>query len=176
MAATKDETALFRVCKSAASIHADIRAIIGPPEEGLLSESQLVLPMSIVRNTRGYLEKVTNQINGCYERAWYDGCAVMIRRLIETLIIEVYEHHNIANRIKGPSGDFLFLRDLIDCMLNETTWNLSRNTKKALPKLKDVGDKSAHSRRYLAHRSDIDKVADDLRVVAQEFVLLAALK
>lgn len=161
---------------AAACLQTEIRTILGPPEEGLLSGSQQVLPMSIVRNTRGYLEKVTNQINGCYEHAWYDGCAVMMRRLVETLIIEVFEHHNISDRIKNPSGDFLFLRDLIDRTLNETTWNLSRNTKKALPRLKDVGDKSAHSRRYLAHRSDIDKVIDDLRVVAQEFVLLAALK
>lgn len=161
---------------SASKLQADIRATIGPPEEGLLSESQQVIPMSIVRNTRGYLETVANQINGCYERAWYDGCAVMVRRLVETLIIEVFEHFSIADRIKGPSGDFLFLRDLIGKTLNETAWNLSRNTKKALPKLKDVGDKSAHSRRYLAHRNDIDKIVDDLRVVVQELVLLAGLK
>ena len=29
-----------------------------PPDEGLVSESQQVIPFSIVRNTRGYLEKV----------------------------------------------------------------------------------------------------------------------
>lgn len=162
--------------ESASRLQADIRTTIGPPEEGLLSETQHVIPMSIVRNTRGYLEKVTNQINGCYEKAWYDGCAVMIRRLIETLIIEVFEHFNIADRIKNSSGDFFFLRDLIEKTLNEPAWNLSRNAKKALPKLKDVGDKSAHSRRFLAHRSDIDKIIDDLRVVTQELVLLAALK
>ena len=104
-------------------IAADAHHILGPPEEGLRADHQHVLPTSVVRNTRGYLEKVANQINGCYERAWYDACAVMIRRLIETLIIEVYEHYKIAQNIKGPSGDFFFLRDLITSLLNEPTWN-----------------------------------------------------
>jgi len=158
------------------AISADARTILGPPEEGMGSETQQALPMSLLRNTRGYLEKVGNQVNGCYERGWYDGCTVMLRRLIETLIIEAFEHHGIAGKIKGESGDFLYLRDLISKALGETTWNLSRNTKRALPQLKDIGDRSAHSRRYNAHRADVDKVIPDLRVVVQEFVYLANLK
>lgn len=147
-----------------------------PPEEGYASTSELILPFSVVRGTRGYIESVVNQINGCYERGWYDACAVMIRRLLETLIIEVFEYNGISHKIKGMSGDFLYLRDLIDVTLKETRWNLSRNTKLALPKLKDVGDKSAHSRRFNAHRGDIDKLIDGVRVVVQEFVYLAGLK
>ncbi len=47
---------------------------------------------------------------------------------------------------------------------------LSRNAKQSLPKLKDIGDLSAHSRRYNAHRHDIDKIKDDLRLVVQELL------
>jgi ribosomal protein L11 len=54
--------------------------------------------------------------------------------------------------------------------------HLSRNTKQALPRLKDVGDLSAHSRRYIAQRKDIDKLVQDLRVVVQELVTVAELK
>ena len=146
------------------------------PEDGLPSLTQDVVPMSVVRGTRGYIEKVANQVNGAYEKGWYDACAVMIRRLIETLIIEAFESHSIADRIKGPTGDFLFLRDLITATLSETSWNLGRNAKSALPRLKDIGDKSAHSRRFNAHKRDIDKVIDEIRVVVQELVYLAALK
>ena len=160
----------------AQQMQTDIPNTYKPPEEGKPSKSQLVLPFSVVKDTRSYIEKVVNQINGAYENGWYDACAVMIRRLIETLIIEAFEHHGIANKIQNTNGDFLYLRDLINFTLSETTWNLGRNTKKALPKLKDIGDRSAHSRRYLAHRLDIDKVIDDLRVVAQELILLADLK
>ncbi len=82
----------------------------------------------------------------------------------------------MANKIQSQSGDFFYLSDLISCTLNETSWNLSRNAKQALPKLKDIGDKSAHSRRFNAVRNDIDKISPDLRVVVQELVYLSGLK
>ena len=161
---------------AAKAIQEDTDRELGPPEEGLRSASQKVIPVSVVRGTRGYIERVVNQINGSYEKGWYDACAVMIRRLLETLIIEAFEHHALATTIKNSKGDFFYLRDLIDKCLNETAWNLSRNCKQAMPRLKDVGDKSAHSRRFNAHRGDIDPLLLDIRVVVQELVYLAALK
>jgi len=148
-----------------------------PHDAGAAPDSEQVLPFSYVRGTRGYLEKVVNQINGSYENGWFDACAVMIRRLMETLIIEVYEHHGIDSRIKNAAGDFYHLSDLIDRVLAETVWNLSRNTKRGLQKLKSTGDLAAHNRRYTAHRGDIDdRILDDLRVITQEFLDLAGLK
>jgi len=135
-----------------------------------------VISIVLVKNTRGYIEKISNQINGCYEKGWYDACAVMIRRLIETLIIEVFEKHNLSSSIKDGNGDYYFLRDLITLLLNDTSWSLGRNVKTALPHLKDIGDKSAHSRRYNAQRDDIDKIKSGLRDVVQELIYLSGLK
>lgn len=168
-----DRLNVFNIAKS---IQGDVDAQIGPPEEGRRSESQKVVPSSVVRGTRGYIEKVANQVNGSYQNGWYDACAVMVRRLLETLIIEAFEHHRIASKIQNTSGDFFYLRDLIDAALREPSWNLSRNCKAAMPRLKDVGDKSAHSRRFNAHRGDIDPLLADIRLVVQELVYLAALK
>lgn len=153
-----------------------VRAKNPPPEEGAPSPDEPVIYFSLVRNTRGYLERIVHQINGAYEHGWYDASAVMIRRLIETLIIESFEKYGIASKIQNSNGDFFFLRDLISAMLSEKSWNLSRNAKAALPKLKDVGDLSAHSRRFIAQRQDIDKLTGDLRIVVQELVTLANLK
>lgn len=161
---------------AAKALDEELRKGLGPPDEGLLSGTHSVVPRSLVRGTRGYIEKVANQANGCYENGWYDACAVMTRRLIETLIIEVYEKHGLAGKIKTPQGDFFYLRDLIITCLSETSWNLSRNCKQALPKLKDVGDKSAHSRRYVAQRGDIDPLLSDVRLVVQELLFLSGLK
>jgi len=148
-----------------------------PPSEGTRPNSQSILPRALVTRTRGYIERVVDQINGCYEKGWFDGCAVMMRRLLETLIIESFEAHNLALEIKDPrTGDFLSLSDLISKTLKESSWNLGRNTKKALPRLKLIGDQSAHSRRYNAHREDIDKLTSDFRDVCQEFIYLAKLK
>jgi hypothetical protein len=100
----------------------------------------------------------------------------MIRRLIETLIIEAFEQHGIAERIKNAQGDFQQLSDLITKALAEKDWNLGRSAKRALPRLKEVGHQSAHSRRFIAERPDIDKLMDDLRTVVQELIYLAKLK
>src|SRR5690606_52454 len=101
---------------------------------------------------------------------------VMVRRLLETLIIECFEAHNIPQKIQNSDRDFLYLSKLIAATLKEPAWNLGRNCKDALPKLKDVGDKSAHSRRFVAHRSDIERLIPDIRVVVQELLYIAGLK
>ena len=146
-----------------------------PPAEGIESKSEAIVFKPLIRNTRAYIEKIANQINGCYEMGWYDACAVMIRRLIETLIIEVFEAKNMEVKLK-KNGNYMFLRDMVSVTVNESSLNLSRNTKKALPKLKDIGDKSAHSRRFIAIRHDIDEIKPDLRVVIQEFLIISGIK
>lgn len=158
------------------AIEADCEDTLLPPESGLEATGQPIVPFALVRGTRGYIERITHQINGTYSNGWYDSCSVMIRRLIETLIIESFENNNIAQIIKNSSGDFFYLSDLISKTLSEPSWNLSRNARQALPKLKDIGDKSAHSRRFNAVRNDIDKINAEIRVVVQELVYLAGLK
>ncbi len=162
--------------QSAKGIQKELDNYVVPPDEGFRATGELVIPRSVVRGTRGYVEQVANQINGCYENGWFDACAVMVRRLLETLIIEAFESKGVAGEIKNASGDFFYLRDLIDQTVKTKEWNLTRNTKQALPRLKDIGDKSAHSRRFNAHRADIEKLTDDIRVVVQELVYLANLK
>ncbi len=143
-----------------------------PPPVSKPSRNQKVLPHSIVKDTYHSTQIIVNQINLTYESACYDACAVLIRRLVETLIIEAFERHGIADKLKNASGDFPHLSVLIPRILNEKKWNLSRNAKQSLPKLKDIGDLSAHSRRYNAHRHDIDRIRDDLRLVVQELLEL----
>lgn len=70
----------------------------------------------------------------------------------------------------------MFLRDMINVTLTETAWNPSRNLKAALPRLKDVGDKSAHNRYFVARRGDIQPLLGDIRTVVQELMLQSGLK
>jgi len=148
-----------------------------PPKEAVKPESEGVLPAELIADTRGYLERVATQINGAYEKGWYDACAVMMRRLLETLIIETFEARGIAATIKDQqTGDFIALGGLIDATLRESSWNLGRTTKKALPKLKKLGDLSAHSRRYNARQDDIGRIREDFRLVCEELLYLANLR
>jgi hypothetical protein len=138
--------------------------------------TEQVLPQAVVQGTRGYLEKIVIQANGAYEHQWYDACSVMVRKLVEILIIELYETKGRASDIKDASGEFLTLRDLVTIVSNDSSWSLGRETKRTLPMLKELGDRSAHTRRYLANKTDVDKVISGLRVVVDEFLHLSGLK
>ena len=133
-------------------------------------------PLELVKDTRSYIEKVACQSCGSYDLGWYDAAAVMARRLLETLIIELYEAKKLDHKIKKTDGTFHYLSGLISVLLSETTFNIGRNTKKALPLLKDLGDQSAHSRRYTARQPDLDSVKRELRVTIEELVHLTRYK
>lgn len=100
----------------------------------------------------------------------------MVRRLVEVLIIEAFEHKRIADKIKDKNDSYLRLEELVHLSIDEPSFNLCRNTKTALKKLKTIGDQSAHSRRYNARREYIDEIIDGLRVAAEEFLYLAGMK
>ena len=42
------------------------------------------LPEAVWKNTRGYVEEVCRELNGCFRHAYYNAAAVMLRRLLET--------------------------------------------------------------------------------------------
>jgi hypothetical protein len=139
-----------------------------------VKQSDSIIPRELVSNTRGYIEKVVSQINGSYDYGFYDCCAVMCRRLGETLIIEVYEARGRAKEIKGADGNFLMLNGLLGVLKKDSTINLGRNAKRGLDELKELGDKSAHNRRFNAIQPDIDAIRSDLRTVTEELLHLAS--
>lgn len=133
-------------------------------------------PQSIlVQAKRGYIITVGRQMNGCYYQGWFDGCAVMMRRLLEIAIIEAFEAKHIGSKIKDANNNYLMLSDLVAKALAEPAWTLSRNTKKHLPRLKDTGHMSAHGRYFHARREDLDQLQEGCRVVIEEFLHHASL-
>lgn len=50
-----------------------------------------LVPGDVANDTRGYVERFVEQVNGCYREGWYDASAIMIRRLLEVLIIDSFE-------------------------------------------------------------------------------------
>jgi hypothetical protein len=135
-----------------------------------------VLPFELFFDTRTYLEKVVRQANAAYDAALYDCCAVMLRRTMETLIIEVYEQDGREAELKGSDGNYLFLSGLVNYVKADKAITLSRNTLKALDDAKRLGDLSAHNRRYNAVKDDIDRVRDGIRTAAQELLVAAGMR
>lgn len=129
-------------------------------------------PIELFDNTRGYLKTIANQALASYNKGIYDGCSVLTRKLIEILIIECFERHSNDQLIKKPDGNFYYLSDLITEFLKESSWNIGRNAKNSLPKIKNIGDKSAHNRRYIARKNDLDSIKDSVRTVIEELIHL----
>lgn len=139
-----------------------------------IEPSNNLFPIELLDSTRGYLVSVANQAITSYDVGNYDASLVMLRKLIEILIIELFEKNSIDNQIKNTNGDFFYLSDLITKLKanHPTNWNLSRNTRNGIDKVKVYGDLSAHNRRFVAKKGDLDKLAAPIRVIIQELVTL----
>ncbi len=137
------------------------------------------LPEAVWKNTRGYVESVAKQLNGCFRSAYYDAALVMLRRLLETLIIEAYEHLNRKSEIEVSSGNYHMLAGLVERASGKNAHpglNIGRNTKNALEAVKGLGDRSAHDRRFEACAADLTKIQMDVRSGAQDLIQIASLK
>lgn len=141
------------------------------PKPAVSSDS--VLPTELFKGTKDYVERVIEQINKSYDAGLWDCTAVMCRRLLETLIIETYEKAGRVAEIKGSDGYFFMLNALISHLESDGSLHLGRNAIKGLKDFKQLGDLSAHNRRFNARQNDIDRVRGGLRIAAEELLHLA---
>lgn len=124
-----------------------------------------------IPNVPYYIKLIAEEMCKCYDVGLYSACFAMMRKLIETLIIEVFEYHKLQFEIKDNQNNFYQLNILIDKYIYSNKWSASINLKNSLKKIKKYGDLSVHNRRFFAKKSDIDDLKDDLRLTIQEIIL-----
>jgi hypothetical protein len=156
-------------------IRNQLKSILGPTHPKV-DQDLGYLPKPVWENTRGYIEKVCTQLNGCFQFTFYDAASVLIRRLIETLIIEAYETLKRENEIKDSDNNYFMLAGLVSAATGLKGINLGRDAKKALADVKELGDRSAHNRRFNATKPDLEKIQSGVRVAADELINIAALR
>jgi hypothetical protein len=147
----------------------------GVVEARPVRRSNALLPVELFAGTRGYIEKVVAQVNVSFEEGLFDCCAVMCRRLLETLVIEVYEANGLAEELKCPDGTFKMFAGLLQHVEKEKRFNVGRNALEGLKAFKRLGDQSAHDRRYNARFDDLNRVRDGIRVAAEDLLHLSGL-
>lgn len=155
---------------------AEVRSWIEGVLNGIPTEVPIdsqYLNEQIWKPTRGYIEKVCVQLNGSYHQGFYDCAAVMIRRVIETLIIGAYEKLNRESEIKDSDGNYFMLGELVKKATGQNGLALGYESKKGLAEIKKLGNRSAHNRHYNAKKPDIDQVKDQLRLVFEELANIA---
>ena len=146
-------------------IAADVAEVVEIPVSNELIE------LSIFDGTPYYLKAIAKEMIHCYDVGQYNATLVLMRKLVETLIIECFERYGTDSEIKDSNGVFFFLSDLIPKYLASSKWNASRNINTSLTAVKKYGDLSAHNRRFLAKKGDIDGFKFELRQALQEIIL-----
>ena len=135
-----------------------------------------ILPPIDYENTRGYIENLAKQINASYEQNIFDGCAVLMRRLVEVLLILSYQKLNIEAVIKNSSGNYKMLESLIDDAKTNGTLRMSRNSKECLDAFRELGNFSAHKIEYTCRREYIRPVIQQYRALVVELLHKAGIR
>lgn len=141
-----------------------------------IEATDTILPASLYENTRGYIESLSKQINASYENNIFDGCAVLMRRLLEICLIHSYERQGIDTEIRDSSGNYKMLSDIVSNAVNNSKLSLSRNTKSCLEGFRAIGNFSAHKIYYSARRTDIQKVILEYRAAIEELLYKNGIK
>lgn len=137
------------------------------------NNSGSVLDVDMFVHARKYIQNIARQINASYDYGLFDCCAVMCRRLFETLIIDTFDHQKQLPLVTDGNGEIFRLSGLIGVLKNQQAFRVGRQIKESADRLKNIGDWSAHSRTFIARQGHIDKIADDLSVSAMELLHLA---
>lgn len=135
-----------------------------------------IVPEDLLQKERGFVLSLIRQVNSAYENNIFDGCAVLMRRLLEILLILSYEEHGIDAAIKDASGNYKMLNPIIDDAKVNSALGLSRNTKESLDEFRKLGNFSAHKIYYNAKKKSIDLVSLDYRATIEELLYKSKLR
>ncbi|PHQ57054.1 MAG: hypothetical protein COC16_02010 [Lutibacter sp.] len=134
-----------------------------------------ILPESLFQGTRGYIEKLCKQINASFENNIFDGAAVLMRRLMEVLLVQGYDHQNRLAEIKD-GNDLKNLNTIINYTVSNNVFSLSKGTKECLDIFRKLGNFSAHRIQYNCRKTELKKVAMEYRVAIEELLYASGLK
>jgi len=130
-----------------------------------------ILPPILYEKTHGYIQSIAKQINASYENNIFDGCAVLMRRLEEVLLILAYEKLGVAAAIKDPTaGTYYMLERIVADARNNSTLNLSRSSRADIDVFRELGNFSAHKLTYLCRREYIAEKVDKYRALIDELL------
>jgi hypothetical protein len=141
-----------------------------------IADKGTLLPEVLYGNTRGYIASLAKQINASYENNIFDGCAVLMRRLEEVLLILSYEKLQISDEIKDANGHYLLLEAIVRNAAGNATLNLSRNSRKSIETFRELGNYSAHKITYTCKREYIAEKIDEYRALVDELLHKSGLR
>lgn len=145
-------------------------------DDTTIEQNETILPLAVFDGLQQNFQSICKQINASYEHNLYDCTAVMMRRLLEGLLITVYQNNDMEVDIKNKSGYYVTLDKIIKNAENNSELALSTSTRKNMYKFKHLGNYSAHKIWYNTTKKDIEPLVFTYRVVIEELIYKSGLK
>jgi len=156
------------------SLQSEIPGIHVESEEVISDD--VILPKPIYDDSRGFIESLSKQINASYEFNIFDGCAVLMRRLLEIMLILSYENLGIETAIQDKDGNYFMLEKIVNDAKTNRTLKLSRDAKSVLDVFRTIGNFSAHKIYYNCRRADLKKIAVHYRATIEELMYKSGIR
>ncbi|MCJ7708995.1 MAG: hypothetical protein MUO38_15435 [Anaerolineales bacterium] len=151
-----------------------LKSELAPALKSLHAAEQEYVPLEIVQGRRVYVTNVASQANRAFSCGCYDASAVMIRRLLETLIIEVFEAKAISHLIADKSGNYLMFGDLVNKLINTKETPVGKTTRRELPTIANVLSNCAHTRAFNISKPQLLQYQAHILIAVQELINLWA--
>lgn len=135
----------------------------------------IIIPNILVVNSRGYIETLSKQINASYSHNIFDGCAILMRRLLEILLIHSYQATNRIDDISENEG-YKTLSYIINYTLSNKPFKLSKEVTETLDDFRQLGNFAAHKIQYNTKRKDIDNIKLKFRLTVEELLYTSKIR
>lgn len=146
-------------------------------DEITIEQLGTILPDTLFDSLPSNVQSLCKQINASYENNLYDCTAVIMRRLLESLLVLSYQKLGIESDIMDKSGTYhISLDKIIKNAEQNTTLTLSSNARKDMELFKELGNYSAHKIWYNCTQGDIKPHILKYRAIIEELLFKSGLK
>lgn len=127
-----------------------------------------LIPASVAGMLPAELQTTIYEINGSNQHGFFNSCAVMMRKAIETATILKFKQEGKEDTIK-VSGEYVGLGKRLE-LAKQNGWISTYNFKK-ISVIELFGDNAAHSYRIKIREDDIPDIAKPLRLALEDMQL-----
>lgn len=116
------------------------------------------------------LKLLAQEINGCYRNQWFDACAILCRRITESLIVRTFCAAGHEEQIFHAKNGWSSLGTLTGLTRSRKYIQVSPDTLAFLSQVKKLGNKAAHHPFDRVEKAEIDSLRASLSETIRELL------
>jgi hypothetical protein len=117
-----------------------------------------ILPNRMLEGKRNYIESFEKQINTAYANNIFDGCAVLMRRMIEICLFHTDQNLEIESQIIIGPDTYKDLKEIIKDAISNPEISLTKESRECIDEFRDPGNLSAHQLYYNCKPEEINRL------------------